>query len=157
MDSQNVKETLTRDAYGRILKPDGQIDYAATVIEFRAHPPKVDTPQSLAADIARLNFAERERINKIVRVGGWAAVQREKDLGASADRRAAEERGKAATLAESKRLAASIAERKAAQESVIELFLDPVTDERVTHRELMLRNITGRWLRLRRRLRSLYA
>jgi hypothetical protein len=109
------------------------VDYPELIRRYKAHP--ILSRQEACAELITLATAERARGQAL----GMDGIAREANERESAFRRQQEAEGKLRTEAESKRLAAAIAERKAAQESVVELETDPVTDERVTHTELILR------------------
>lgn len=94
-------------------------DYKKLLEDLKANPRPVETPQSLAADIARLNYAEQVRVQKLVAAGGLAALQKERDQDSSNYRREQERLGRLAQAAESKRLTDAIEQKRQEHASVL--------------------------------------
>jgi hypothetical protein len=117
MDNQN----------GLPTRPDGTVDWVEATRLAKLNPP-ASTPAELAESIRRINAAERQRIEALVRTGGLEALQKEHDNDAANFRRAAEAAGKLRQEAESKRLADALAARQAELSSVPTTIVDRETE-----------------------------
>jgi hypothetical protein len=116
-------------------------DYAAMLAEVRAHPPKIDSPQSLAADLRAIHAKELARISAMGPDAG-AILMAEKEAAASSFRRQQESAGAEKTRLETEAMTRRLEELRLQQAAAVEasLSVDPETNEKCTALELAARN-----------------